>query len=281
MSGDGGPEREDLNTPHERPALAAADKKLDRTYTIAMLVIAAAIVLAFITPRIVAGMLLEQELSVEEVIAIGDAVYEGLLETSDLNLNTLDDDQDLAAAALAAVAAKLAATAGADYAFKVELDNIETRYRVISFPNGSITFSYGLFAELDDEEKTAAILAQQMAHVLGRDHVQQLIARNPFDALYARATGDWEWMANHPNLSGLRFERTQEEAADCAALELLRAAGYPPGAMAAALEHLQSIDDRGLMKKSARNGLLWEMTRSHPAFGERAELVAECAGTGN
>ena len=50
------------------------------------------------------------------------------------------------------------------------------------------------------------------------------------------------------------------------------------GALLTALEYLQSIDDRGLMKKSARSGLLWEMTRSHPAFGERAELVMECVG---
>ena len=276
MNGDGGRQPHAAATPHERPALAAAEKKLDRIYAGIMLAIAATIAAAFMTPRLVAGMALELELEAAQIEALGEAVYANVMDHSDINLNTLDADQDLAAAALAAVGAKLAAAAGTDYDFTVELDNSEIRHRVVSYPHGAITFSYALFAELDDEEKTAAILAQQMAHVIRRDLARQLIARNPFDALYARATGRWDWMGDTINLTDAGFERAQEEAADCAARDLLAAAGYPPGAMAAALEHLQSIDERGLMKKASRRSLRWEMTRSHPAFGERAGRVLEC-----
>ncbi len=130
-------------------------------------------------------------------------------------------------------------------------------FNAFALPGGHIGVHTGLVVDAMAEAQLAAVFSHEMSHITQR-HIDQRLARAGSDtmlsvgslvlALLAGLAGSGQ-AAEGLMLGGqaatvsrqLRFSRSNERDADRTGIQVLRASGYPPQAMASMLKRLQYL----------------------------------------
>lgn len=140
---------------------------------------------------------------------------------------------------------------------------------------GNVVIFSGLLKAVDSENALAMVMAHEIAHIAHRDPITAL-GRGVAVALGLSAIGGasdsamaQQIVGNVGMLSGLSFSRSQEHAADKAAIEALLAHyGHLNGA-ATLFEELKKMEPR----------LTPEFLATHPLTDKRIARIAEAAAT--
>ncbi len=130
-------------------------------------------------------------------------------------------------------------------------------FNAFSLPGGHIGVHTGLVVDAEAEAQLAAVFSHEMSHITQR-HIEQRLARAGSNAMLslgslllailAGVAGSGQ-AAEGLALGGqaaaadreLRFSRSNEADADRTGIQVLRASGYPPQAMASMLKRLQYL----------------------------------------
>lgn len=204
--------------------------------------------------------------SVEETL--GEAVANSLAPEEDRC-----DSEELVAA-LNEIVGRLEATAGDQpYSFRVVVAR-NGMVNAFAAPGGHIVVFTGLVERSEKPEELAAVLAHEMQHVIQQHSTRALVGQMGARAVLALLTGDSGSgsmvMEGAATLVDLHYFRSDEEAADEGAIEMLRAAGIDPAALA---DFFTMIQEEGGDIPDAIQYL-----STHPATGERIERIRVAAG---
>ena len=137
-----------------------------------------------------------------------------------------------------------------------------------ALPGGFVVVNAGLLAEAETGEEVAAVLGHELSHVTLRHSTKRIAGGLGAAAALGLVLGVVDLGApayTLAHLSGLGYERAQEQEADAHGLELLVRAGISPLGMATFFERLQS---------SLRPP---ELLSTHPDPGGRAERARQAA----
>ena len=174
-------------------------------------------------------------------------------------------------------AADATAEPEAPHRFVVEVLRDPT-FNAFALPGGFICMHTGTVVDAQGGDELAAVFAHEMSHITQR-HVAQKIAHAGADtlisvgslvlAILAGAAGNGN-AAQGLAMGGqaaaidrtLAFSRNVERDADRVGIAVLRASGYPPQAMAAMLERLESMS-------RLDNGDVFAFLQDHPLDSER------------
>lgn len=156
----------------------------------------------------------------------------------------------------------------------------------MSAPGGFIYVSSGFLKVLPDEDSLAAVLAHEIAHIVGQDGVNAVSNAALFSALSEASTQGASIAATNagaPELGALTdifsesvtgvvdklltkgFDRSQEYQADLYAAQLMQRAGYDPSALVRVLRILES--------QSGNDSQGWFAT--HPNASDRIEELQD------
>ncbi len=98
----------------------------------------------------------------------------------------------------------------------------EPEPNAFAVPGGRIVLTQGLLESLDEEIAIAFVLAHELGHFAGRDHLQRLGRQVGFGTSLALLTGGSSGVVDSvANLLVLNYSRAEESEADRFALELL------------------------------------------------------------
>ena len=161
--------------------------------------------------------------------------------------------------------------------FDVELLRDPT-FNAFALPGGFICMHTGTVIDARGQDQMAAVFAHEMSHITQR-HVEQKLAHAGSEslisvgslvlAILAGVSGNGnaaEGLAMGGQAAAmdsmLAFSRNVERDADRVGIAVLRASGYPPQAMAAMLERLESMS-------RLDNGDVFAFLQDHPLDSER------------
>jgi len=136
-------------------------------------------------------------------------------------------------------------------------------------PGGYIVVYRGLLEEAKTADEFAGVLAHEMQHVLLK-HSDQALARE-FSArallslMAVDSGGTPTAVQASVQLANLRYQRSDEEAADLAGAALLARAQVPSEGLATFLRRLEMY--------TPASGAAWNYLSSHPATEERVEAL--------
>lgn len=157
-----------------------------------------------------------------------------------------------------------------DYDIKV-LDN--DMVNAMAFPGGYIFVFRGLIDEAESADEVAGVIAHEMAHVDHR-HGMQAVVRGYGLALLADMMFGGGAMGNVSQVAmSMSYSRDAEHAADVAGLQTLSRAGVNPDGLARFFERLRE-------KESESRWSLPAFASTHPASGQREQLIRENSGAG-
>lgn len=136
------------------------------------------------------------------------------------------------------------------------------------YPNGSIYITSGLLKEINDEEILTFVIAHELGHYAHRDHLKSISRDIISTAVMSVITGGQKdlnvTVSNISNLTGLKYSRRQEKAADKYANKVVyRIYGRNTGAVKF-FKYLQS-------KEKTPEFLYYFST--HPSTRERLNLI--------
>ena len=174
-------------------------------------------------------------------------------------------------------AADAAAEPDAPHRFTVFLLRDPT-FNAFALPGGEVGVHTGLVVDAVAEAQLAAVFAHELSHITQRHIAQRLAQASTGNilsigslvlAILAGAAGSGQ-AAEGLALGGqaaamdraLRFSRNNERDADRVGTGILRAAGYPPQAMASMLERLQNLS-------RLDNSSVYAFLQDHPLTSER------------
>jgi Zn-dependent protease with chaperone function len=140
-------------------------------------------------------------------------------------------------AAVTHIVTRLAAAAPeSPYTFRVRVVDSDV-FNAFAAPGGFIVVNRGLLARTGRPEELAGVLAHEMQHVLLRHGTKAVLREIPTSLLLSGATGDWGGLGRGVQalgtLGGLRYQRSDEAAADREGTRLLARAGVDPEGMIA------------------------------------------------
>lgn len=193
--------------------------------------------------------------------AIGDALETELQGTGRLV-------EGAAAEAVRQIGSRLLASAagrdGFDFRFSV-LD--DPSVNAFAAPGGVVVVHTGLLRRIESPDELAGVLAHEIAHVLDRHSMRQLLHRAGFLTALTLLVGMPESLAGElayglSGLADLGFSRDQERDADRLGLELLGNAGLEPGGL---LRFLQRLAQAG--------GEVPEFLSTHPGAPDRVDRL--------
>ncbi|QJR09706.1 Beta-barrel assembly-enhancing protease [Usitatibacter rugosus] len=145
----------------------------------------------------------------------------------------------------------------------------------VAIPGGTVIMTDALVKPMTDAE-VVGVMAHELGHLKRRHGLRVVIGGSLYAVLSFTFLGDAGALASlastAPQIivqSG--YSRDYEREADAYAVDLLRAAGRPPGDYAAALEALSRI----VHKDGERRGSEWTYLSSHPDLAERIERARE------
>ncbi len=171
-----------------------------------------------------------------------------------------------------AVLASSASATQATMPYRVEFRAARIGPNAFALPGGHIVMTDELVRLVDgDEAAIVGVLAHEYGHVLGRHGMRQLVQATLLGAAASLAFGDFSGLlAAAPALIGtLGYSRQLEREADGTAIDLLRAAGRDPAAMAGFFERLAQW--RAARGEEADDSVFGIALSSHPADAERIE----------
>lgn len=140
-------------------------------------------------------------------------------------------------------------------------------------PGGYVLLTRGLYEILDNEAQLAGVLAHEIAHIVRRHHVTvmqksaalsagaQLAQRDNRSALLNNMIG------SGAEVFARGLDKSAEHEADAMGVVLAARAGYNPFGLVDVLHKLEA--------RSADDGSLALLFKTHPAPGERLEQLAE------
>jgi len=145
--------------------------------------------------------------------------------------------------------------------FTIELVDIDEA-NAAALPGGRMVILDGLFADVDNPDALAGIVAHEIAHVRRR-HVAAAMVRELGLGTVITLMGGGTVASNAGGLLSLKFTRTAEAEADADAIAMLRRAGIDPRPTAAAFEEFRKAE-----------GDWPEWLGSHPASAGRSRRFA-------
>ncbi|MBM4295972.1 MAG: peptidase M48 [Deltaproteobacteria bacterium] len=153
-------------------------------------------------------------------------------------------------------------------------------------PGGLILITRGLLQTCESEDELAAVLAHEVSHVANKDGINSISQARWTEVLttmgteaarqYAGAAGSLVSLFEgsiddvFKTIVVSGYSRSAEEAADAAAVQTLRQAGYDPGAVASLLDKMMAKE------KGAPGG----MFKTHPPTADRLAKVKALVGEG-
>lgn len=170
-----------------------------------------------------------------------------------------------------------------DHAWRFGILNSDT-VNAFSAPDGYVFITRGLYETATDDDRLAAILSHEIAHITGR-HALEIIEKGEKGSVIlkhvSKRSGDLRQAEAYASQVGLNtekivkfivekgFSQTTEYRADQSGHDLVVVAGYAPGGLRAVLEELQA------RKESPK-----KIFNTHPPLAERIKrLPAEAATT--
>lgn len=144
-------------------------------------------------------------------------------------------DAGPAADAVRAIGQRLVAAAGppaAGFRFRFEVA-ADPSLNAFAAPGGLVVVHTGLIAAARTPDEVSGVLAHEIAHVLERHSMRQIVLQSGVAASVQLLVGSPDGAAGAlaaaaADLATLRFSRDQEHAADIGGLDLLRKAELPP-----------------------------------------------------
>jgi Zn-dependent protease with chaperone function len=128
----------------------------------------------------------------------------------------------------------------------------------VALPGGRMVLFDGLFAQADNPEAIAGIVAHEIAHVRRR-HVAAAMIRDMGLSTVVTLLGGGALAGNAGDLLSLKFSRTAEAEADQQAIAMLRASRIDPRPTATAFDRFRKLEGQ------------WpEWLASHPPSADRA-----------
>lgn len=156
------------------------------------------------------------------------------------------------------------------YALRVEVMEDETP-NAFAVPGGLIFVTEGLLDGAESENEVAFVLAHEIGHFEGRDHLRALGRSALLGLVLAVAgLGDGGFVSHTSQFLGLRYGREQERDADAFGLGLVHAHyGHVAGCSAFFAR---------IRKEMGALGDLPSFVQTHPASQERIEALGDLAG---
>lgn len=140
----------------------------------------------------------------------------------------------------------------------------------VSLPGGYIYVFKGLIDQVKDEERLAAVIAHEIAHVTARHSVKRIQASyGSLVAVVAAMQVNGALAAGvNTAAASMFFNYSQEDElqADALGVQYLKDAGYPPSAMVRMLEFLQEYDRKQPIRPKSYG-------RTHPFVHQRLAAV--------
>ena len=205
-------------------------------------------------------------LTQSEQITLGLKAAPALVAQYD-GISTNQQQKDLIMRVGSAIAGN-EAVAKAGWKFHFQLLAEPDILNAFALPGGQIFVTTGLLNRLTTEGEVAALLAQQIAHVMNRDAITKLAADMASSGLASSGANMQEVMVSQ--LVGLTFTTAQEAAADQMAIKLVYETGYNPNALL------------GLMKILATAyyaGAQVEYFTTHPNAADRVKAIQQGIAT--
>ncbi len=178
----------------------------------------------------------------------------------DVPIDAMRCNDSAADAALRAILDRLDPQAQSD-GFVIELLDV-SEANAAALPGGRIVLFNGLFADVENPDALAGIVAHEIAHVRRR-HVAAGMIRELGLSTVITLLGGGALATNAGGLASLKFTRAAEAEADGDAIAMLQSANIDPRPTAAAFEKFQK-----------RQGNWPEWLASHPSSKGRAQQFA-------
>lgn len=143
--------------------------------------------------------------------------------------------------ALDRIASTLTAAApGSPYTFRIVVADLAV-VNALAAPGGHLVIFRGLLEETNAPEELAGVLAHEMQHVLHRHGTRAIFRDMSLGLLLSVVTGggNVSTLEVARALGGLRYRRSDEEAADREGMKMIQAARIDPNGMVAMYELLQ------------------------------------------
>lgn len=177
---------------------------------------------------------------------------------------------------------RLAQAAGADvqWTFTVLDSDVVNAF---ALPGGYVNVTRGLLALAKDEAEVAGVMAHEMGHVL-KHHSTSRMNRSTIAGLLAAGVGAVlgspeiaQVLGMGSNLYIASYSRGQETEADEVGVQLLRASGYDPMAMATFLETMNRYSQYEALKNGRKSSEGFDFFASHPQTEDRVAHSADLA----
>lgn len=161
------------------------------------------------------------------------------------------------------------------FAFRVHVADSE-EVNAMAMPGGRIVVCTGLIGAVADPDELAGVLAHEVAHVIGRDHlrlvVKDLGVRGAVRVLFGDAEG---LLAASCGLAtaaiGAAHSRAEEAEADRVGAGLLHAAGIDPRGLGRFFQRL--------LRQEGEHGGVSGILATHPCHAARCARLVEAAAT--
>ncbi len=179
---------------------------------------------------------------------------------------------------LSQVTAKLVKTGeSGGYEFRFHIAKNDVLMNAYALPGGNIVVYTGLMKKVKREEQLAGVLAHEMAHVLRRHSLQNLVSKVGLWVVISTVVGDGGALAailaeSSQMVLGQKFSRDVERDADEVAWQILMEAGVDPRGLREFFELLLA-EERAMMGGLGAGALNWLST--HPSTEERIERLRE------
>lgn len=177
-------------------------------------------------------------------------------------------------AALDKMAARL--TDGAQLHTRIDLHVLDhPLVNAFALPGGQVVLFRGLIEAAETPEEVAAVLAHEIGHVVSRDPTRNALRSAGSIGVLGLLFGDFAGGAVvlflTERLIEAQYSQKAEAAADRYAIDLMRGAGLPPGALADMFERFRKLG-------SEAEGFVAHF-QAHPKLGDRI-AAARAAGVG-
>ncbi|MFZ9521416.1 MAG: M48 family metallopeptidase [Silvanigrellaceae bacterium] len=165
----------------------------------------------------------------------------------------------------------------------VSLSPLEPRVQVVAsdlpnafaFPHGGIFVTTKLIQISKSPEEILSVLAHEVAHVVQRHSMQQLVTQAGMTIAISTVFGDLGALGDIASaggtLLGLKFSRDHEREADAVGVEILRKAGLPLNGMSAFFERMDEFEKS--QSKMPINENVMSFLQTHPRTEERIETA--------
>lgn len=163
------------------------------------------------------------------------------------------------------------------YEFRFHIAKNDALMNAYALPGGNIVVYTGLMKKVKRQEQLAGVLAHEMAHVLRRHSLQNLVSKVGLWVVVSTIVGDGGALAailaeSSQVVLGQKFSRDVEREADEVAWQILMEAGVDPRGLREFFELLLA-EERETMGGLGAGALNWLST--HPSTEERIERLRE------